>query len=45
VARIWFEAETAIQKETIEARPEQLNKERESLDAAVKKAADVVAGS
>ncbi|OKK10381.1 hypothetical protein AMK33_14290 [Streptomyces sp. CB02400] len=45
VARIWFDTEVAIQKETIESRPEQLNEERESLDAAVKKAADVVAGS
>lgn len=42
---IRFDTEAVIQKETIESRPEQLNEERESPDAAVKKAADVAAGS
>lgn len=45
VAKIWFDAEVAVQHEKIEGQAEQLNKERESLDEAVKQAADVVAGS
>ncbi|WP_244204298.1 hypothetical protein [Streptomyces africanus] len=45
VAKIWFDAEVAIQNEEIESRPEQLNGERKSLNEAVKKAADVIAGS
>lgn len=45
VAKVWFDAEVAIQRDRIEAQAERLNKERESLDDAVKKAADVVVGS
>jgi hypothetical protein len=45
VARIWFDAEAEIQNESIESRPEQLNEERKSLNEAVKKAADVIAGT
>ncbi|MFJ3445228.1 hypothetical protein ACIPM2_29075 [Streptomyces sp. NPDC086081] len=45
VAKIWFDAEVAIQNEKIESRPEQLNEERKALNTAVKKAADVIAGS
>lgn len=45
VARIWFDAEVTLQHEKIESQAEQLNRERESLDEAVKKAADVVARS
>ena len=44
VAKVWFDAEVVIQREKIEAHAERLNKERTSLDEAVKKAGDVVAG-
>ncbi|MGC9540904.1 hypothetical protein [Streptomyces sp. UG1] len=45
VAKVWFDAEVTIQQEKIESQAEQLNRERKSLDEAMKKAADVVARS
>ncbi|MEU0103570.1 hypothetical protein [Streptomyces sp. NPDC006267] len=45
VTQVWFEAETALQKKAIENQAEQLNQEAEALDAAVKKAAEVVTGT
>jgi hypothetical protein len=45
VAKIWFDAEVAMQNDEIESGAEQLNGERKSLNEAVKKAADVIAGS
>ncbi|AMW12576.1 hypothetical protein A4E84_25685 [Streptomyces qaidamensis] len=45
VAKVWFDAEVAMQKEEIESGAERLNGERKSLNSAVKKAARVIAGS
>ncbi|NML54734.1 hypothetical protein HHL19_18990 [Streptomyces sp. R302] len=45
VAKVWFDAETELQKRLIEEQAEQLNQESDALDAAVKKAADVLAGT
>ncbi|MEV0924281.1 hypothetical protein AB0I99_03970 [Streptomyces spongiicola] len=45
VAKIWYDNEVAIQNQKIESQPEQLIKERKSLDRAVRKAADIIAGS
>ncbi|MET7552357.1 hypothetical protein ABZS94_43295 [Streptomyces sp. NPDC005500] len=45
VAKIWFDAETDLQSKAIESKAEQLEQESNALDAAVKKAADVVAGT
>lgn len=45
VTQVWYEAESELQKNTIEDQAELLNEEAEELDAAVKKAAEVVAGT
>ncbi|MFD4336885.1 hypothetical protein ACFWPP_06725 [Streptomyces anulatus] len=45
VTQVWFKAESALQKKAIEDQAEQLNQEAEALDAAVKKAAEVVTGT
>lgn len=45
VAKVWFDAETDQQTKAIEDKAEQLEQESDALDAAVKKAADVVAGT
>jgi hypothetical protein len=45
VAKIWFDAEAALQDKEIEVQAEQLDKDRKDLNAAVKKAAAVVAGT
>lgn len=45
VAKIWFDAETGLQTQEIEGKAEQLEQEADALDGAVKKAADVMAGS
>jgi hypothetical protein len=45
VARIWFDAEVAIQQKQIDSQAELLVKERQNLDSAVKKAASVVEGT
>ncbi|MFB6828398.1 hypothetical protein [Streptomyces hydrogenans] len=45
VAKVWFDAETELQKRLIEEQAEQLNQESDALDAAVKKAADILAGT
>ncbi|MFF2526985.1 hypothetical protein [Streptomyces liangshanensis] len=45
VSKIWYDAEMALQTRAIEEKAEQLNHERESLDTAVRKAAEVVEGA
>ncbi|GAA1371768.1 hypothetical protein [Streptomyces beijiangensis] len=45
VAKIWFDAETTLQNKAIENKAELLDHESKALDAAVKKAASVIAGT
>ncbi|WP_240802675.1 hypothetical protein [Streptomyces sp. A0642] len=45
VVKVWYDAERDLQTEAIEDKAEQLEQEADALDDAVKKAADVVAGT
>lgn len=45
VAKVWFEAETVLQKKAVEEQAEELNQGREGIEEALRKASGILAGT